>query len=123
MTGLYDALISGGCGTVGAFIILTMHRKIARREEAEGLALAALNEKRITGLEADMKKHGEMLAAVKTLAQSVENLSADIKEMIATNAAQSQALTNLSSYVTNLREDIGEVRRDLKEHLKEHTGK
>ena len=122
MTGLYDALVSGGCGALAAYIIVTLHRKMARREEAESLALASLNEKRISGLENDMKKHGEMLAAVKTLAQSVETLSTDIKEMIATNAAQSQALTNLSGFVANLREDIGEVRRDLKEHLKEkHT--
>ena len=119
MTGLYDALVSGGCGALAAYIIVTLHRKITRREETESLALASLNEKRISGLENDMKKHGEMLAAVKTLAQSVETLSSDIKEMIATNAAQSQALTNLSSFVSNLREDIGEVRRDLKEHLKE----
>ena len=122
MTGLYDALVSGGCGALAAYIIVTLHRKITRREETESLALASLNEKRISGLENDMKKHGEMLAAVKTLAQSVETLSTDIKEMIATNAAQSQALTNLSGFVANLREDIGEVRRDLKEHLKEkHT--
>ena len=119
MTGLYEALAGGGCGTLAAFIIVTLHRKITRREETESLTLASLNEKRISGLEDDMKKHGEMLAAVKTLAQSVETLSSDIKEMIATNAAQSQALTNLSSFVTNLREDIGEVRRDLKEHLRE----
>lgn len=122
MTGLYDALVSGGCGALAAYIIVTLHRKMARREEAESLALATLNEKRISGLENDMKKHGEILAAVKTLAQSAETLSTDIKEMIATNAAQSQALTNLSGFVANLREDIGEVRRDLKEHLKEkHT--
>lgn len=119
MTGLYDALVSGGCGALAAYIIVTLHRKITRREETESLALASLNEKRIAGLEDDMKKHGEMLAAVKTLAKSVETLSSDIKEMIATNAAQSQALTNLSSFVSNLREDIGEVRRDLKEHVKE----
>ena len=119
MTGIYDALVSGGCGVLGAFIILSVHRKITRKEEADGLALASLNEKRISGLETDMKKHGEMLAAVNALAKSVENLSTDIKEMIATNAAQSQALTNLSGFVANLREDIGEVRRDLKEHIKE----
>ena len=119
MTGLYDALVASGCGVLGSFLLVTLHRKMARREETESLALATLNEKRISGLEEDMKKHGEMLAAVKTLAKSVETLSSDIKEMIATNAAQSQALTNLSSFVTNLREDIGEVRRDLKEHLKE----
>ena len=119
MTGLYDALIASGCGVLGSFLLVTLHRKMTRREETERLALASLNEKRISGLENDMKKHGEMLAAVKTLAQSVETISADIKDMIATNAAQSQALTNLSSFVSNLREDIGEVRRDLKEHLKE----
>ena len=119
MTGLYDALVASGCGVLGSFLLVTLHRKQTRREETESLALASLNEKRISGLESDMKKHGEMLAAVKTLAQSVEILSSDIKEMIATNAAQSQALTNLSSFVVNLREDIGEVRRDLKEHLKE----
>ena len=119
MTGLYEALAGGGCGTLAAFIIVTLHRKMTRREEAESLALAALNEKRIDTLENDMKKHGEMLVAVNTMAVSVQDISKDIKEMIATNAAQSQALTNLSSYVTNLREDIGEVRRDLKEHLKE----
>ena len=119
MTGLYDALVASGCGVLGSFLLVTLHRKMARREETESLALATLNEKRISGLEEDMKKHGEMLAAVKTLAKSVETLSSDIKEMIATNAAQSQALTNLSSFVANLREDIGEVRRDLKEHLKE----
>lgn len=122
MTGLYDALVASGCGVLGSFLLVTLHRKQTRREETESLALASLNEKRISGLESDMKKHGEMLAAVKTLAQSVETLSSDIKEMIATNAAQSQALTNLSSFVSNLREDIGEVRRDLKEHVKEkHT--
>ena len=117
--GLYDALVSGGCGALAAYIIVTLHRKMARREEAESLALATLNEKRISGLENDMKKHGEMLVAVNTMAVSVQDISKDIKEMIATNAAQSQALTNLSSFVSNLREDIGEVRRDLKEHLKE----
>lgn len=116
---LFNALISGSCGTVTAVVVSAIYRKITRREEAEGIALAALNEKRITGLENDMKRHGEILSAVKTLAQSVETISADIKEMIATNAAQSQALTHLSGYVNNLREDIGEVRRDLKEHLKE----
>ena len=120
MTGLYDALVSGGCGGVAAFIIVSLHRKMSRREEAESLALAALNEKRISVLEGDMKRHGEMLAAVKALTESVEKLSADIKEMIGTNAAQSQALTNLSSYVANLREDIGEVRNDLKNHINEH---
>ena len=119
MTDLYQALVSGGCGTVAAAVIVTLHRKMTRREEAESLALAALNEKRIDGLERDMKRHGEMLSAVNTMALSVQDISRDIKEMIATNAAQSQALTNLSSFVTNLREDIGEVRRDLKEHLKE----
>ena len=122
MSALYDALISGGCGGTAAWVITALHKKIARREEAESKAFAAVTEKRISDLESASKAHGEMLAAVKTLAQSVESLSADIKEMIATNAAQSQALTNLSSYVTNLREDIGEVRRDLKEHMKEkHT--
>ena len=119
MSALYDILISGGCGGTAAWVITVLHRKIARREEAESKAFAAVTEKRIADLESASKAHGEMLAAVKTLAQSVESLSADIKEMIATNAAQSQALTNLSSYVANLREDIGEVRRDLKEHMKE----
>lgn len=119
MSALYDVLVSGGCGGTAAWIITALHRKITRREEAESKAFAAVTEKRISELESASKAHGEMLAAVKTLAQSVESLSADIKEMIATNAAQSQALTNLSSYVTNLREDIGEVRRDLKEHMKE----
>ena len=119
MTGIYDALTSGVCGAVASFLVVELHRKITRREEAESLALASLNEKRIDTLESDMKKHGEMLAAVKTLAQAVETISSDIKEMIATNAAQSQALTNLSTYVANLREDIGEVREDLKLHLRE----
>ena len=119
MSMLYDALISGGCGGTTAWIISVLHRKMTRREEAESKAFAAITEKRISELESASKTHGEMLAAVKTLAQSVETLSADIKEMIASNAAQSQAITNLSSYVTNLREDIGEVRQDLKEHLKE----
>lgn len=119
MQGLYDVLISGGCGGTAAWVITALHKKMSRREEAESKAFAAVTEKRIADLESASKTHGEMLAAVKTLAQSVESLSADIKEMIASNAAQSQAITNLSSYVTNLREDIGEVRKDLKEHLKE----
>ena len=119
MTGLYDALVASGCGVLGSFLIVTLHRKMTRREEAESNALATLNERRITNLENDMKRHGEMLVAVNTMAVSVQDISKDIKEMIATNAAQSQALTNLSSFVTNLREDIGEVRRDLKEHQKE----
>lgn len=119
MSVLLDALLSGGCGGTAAWIINAVHRKISRREEAESKAFAAVTEKRISDLESASKTHGEMLAAVKTLAMSVESLSADIKEMIASNAAQSQAITNLSGYVTNLREDIGEVRRDLKEHLKE----
>jgi len=115
---IYNALISGGCGGTVAYIVAALHKKVARREEMESLALAQINERRISTLEDDMKRHGEMLAAVKTLAVSVEKLSADIKEMIATNAAQSQALANLSSFVANLREDLGEVRRDLKEHIK-----
>ena len=119
MSALYDVLISGGCGGTVAWIITALHRKMVRREEAESKAFAAVTEKRIADLESASKTHGEMLAAVKTLARSVELLSIDIKEMIATNAAQSQAITNLGSSVTHLREDIGEVRRDLKEHLKE----
>ena len=115
---IYNALISGGCGGTVAYIVAALHKKVTRREEMESLALAQINERRISTLEDDMKRHGEMLAAVKTLAVSVEKLSADIKEMIATNAAQSQALANLSSFVANLREDLGEVRRDLKEHIK-----
>ena len=122
MSGLYDILISGGCGGTAAWIVTALHKKVARREEAESRAFATVTEKRIADLESASKAHGEMLAALKTLARSVELLSSDIKEMIATNAAQSQAITNLGSCVTHLREDIGEVRRDLKEHLKDkHT--
>ena len=123
MTGLYDALVSGGCGGVAAFIIVSLHRKMSRREEAESLALAALNEKRISVLEGDMKRHGEMLAAVKTLAASVEGLSTDIKQMIASDSAQSAAITNLSGFVANLREDIAEVRRDVNMILRQRGEK
>ena len=118
MDSLYDFLVSGGCGGTVAYFVSYLHRKVSRREEEEGKAYIALMEKRVSALEKSTKEHGEMLAAVKTLAASVEKLSADIKEMIATNAAQSQAITNLSNFVANLREDLGEVRRDLKEHIK-----
>ena len=119
---VYNALISAGCGGTMSYIVSALHKKVSRREEMESLALAQLNEKRISTLEEDMKKHGELLSVVKSMAASIETLSSDIKQMIAADAAQSQALTNLSGYVTNLREDIGEVRRDLKEHLKEKHG-
>ena len=119
MPAFYECLISGGCGAAAAWFISSLHKKSARREEVEGKSFAAVIEKRISDLEFSSKTHGAMLAAVKTLAQSVERLSVDIKEMTASNAAQNQAIINLSRYTADLREDIGEVRRDLKEHLRE----
>lgn len=114
---LYDALVSGGCGTVCAAIVNALYRKVTRREEMEGKAHFELQEKRMSALEKESRRHGELLAAVQSLAVSVETLSKDIKQMISTDAAQSQAITHLSGYVSNLREDIGELRKDLQQHI------
>jgi len=114
---LYNALVAGGCGTLTATVVNVLYRKITRREEMEGKAHFELQEHRLSTLENESRRHGELLAAVQSLAASVETLSKDIKQMISTDAAQSQAITNLSSYVGNLREDIGELRRDLQQHI------
>lgn len=58
-----------------------------------------------------------MLAAVNSLAKSVETLGRDIKQVLSTDAAQSQAITNLTNYIGNLREDLGELRKELQSHI------
>ena len=37
--------------------------------------------------------------------------------MLSTDAAQSQAITNLTNYIGNLREDMGDLRKDLQNHI------
>ena len=101
---------------LGGIAIAYFKRIMAERDKLAEARMASA-EAEIANLKKDSQRHGEMLAAVNSLAKSVETLGRDIKQVLSTDAAQSQAITNLTNYIGNLREDLGELRKELQSHI------
>ena len=117
---IYGAVGGGVTGVIAAILgglaIAYFKRIMAERDKLAEARMASA-EAEIANLKKDSQRHGEMLAAVNSLAKSVETLGRDIKQVLSTDAAQSQAITNLTNYIGNLREDLGELRKELQSHI------
>lgn len=109
VTGVIAAILGG--------IAIAYFKRIMAERDKLAEARMASAEAEIANLKKDSQRHGEMLAAVNSLAKSVETLGRDIKQVLSTDAAQSQAITNLTNYIGNLREDLGELRKELQSHI------
>ncbi len=117
---IYGAVGGGVTGlilTAGIGIFIWYFKRVMSERDKLSEARITSIKSDITNLQKDSKRHGEMLAAVNSLAKSVETLGKDIKQMLSTDAAQSQAITNLTNYIGNLREDMGDLRKDLQNHI------
>ena len=117
---IYGAVGGGVTGVIAAIlggIAITYFKRIMAERDKLAEARMASAEAEIANLKKDSQRHGEMLAAVNSLAKSVETLGRDIKQVLSTDAAQSQAITNLTNYIGNLREDLGELRKELQSHI------
>lgn len=117
---IYGAVGGGVTGVIAAIlggIAIAYFKRIMAERDKLAEARMASAEAEIANLKKDSQRHGEMLAAVNSLAKSVETLGKDIKQMLSTDAAQSQAITNLTNYIGNLREDMGDLRKDLQNHI------
>ena len=117
---IYGAVGGGVTGVIAAIlggIAITYFKRIMAERDKLAEARMASAEAEIANLKKDSQRHGEMLAAVNSLAKSVETLGRDIKQVLSTDAAQSQAITNLTNYLGNLREDLGELRKELQSHI------
>ena len=114
---IYGAVGGGVTGVIAAIlggIAIAYFKRIMAERDKLAEARMASAEAEIANLKKDSQRHGEMLAAVNSLAKSVER---DIKQVLSTDAAQSQAITNLTNYIGNLREDLGELRKELQSHI------
>ena len=117
---IYGAVGGGVTGVIAAIlggIAIAYFKRIMAERDKLAEARMASAEAEIANLKKDSQRHGEMLAAVNSLAKSVEPLGRDIKQVLSTDAAQSQAITNLTNYIGNLREDLGELRKELQSHI------
>lgn len=117
---IYGAVGGGVTGVIAAIlggIAIAYFKRIMTERDKLAEARMASAEAEIANLKKDSQRHGEMLAAVNSLAKSVETLGRDIKQVLSTDAAQSQAITNLTNYIGNLREDLGELRKELQSHI------
>ena len=117
---IYGAVGGGVTGVIAAIlggIAIAYFKRIMAERDKLAEARMASAEAEIANLKKDSQRHGEMLAAVNSLAKSVETLGRDIKQVLSTDAAQSQAITNLTNYIGNLREDLGELRKELQTHI------
>nr|DAJ80534.1 MAG TPA: toxin [Caudoviricetes sp.]DAY22042.1 MAG TPA: toxin [Caudoviricetes sp.] len=117
---IYGAVGGGVTGVIAAIlggIAIAYFKRIMAERDKLAEARMASAEAEIANLKKDSQRHGEMLAAVNSLAKSVETLGRDIKQVLSTDAAQSQAITNLTNYIGNLREDLGELRKELQSHI------
>lgn len=117
---IYGAVGGGVTGVIAAIlggIAIAYFKRIMAERDKLAEARMASAEGEIANLKKDSQRHGEMLAAVNSLAKSVETLGRDIKQVLSTDAAQSQAITNLTNYIGNLREDLGELRKELQSHI------
>lgn len=117
---IYGAVGGGVTGVIAAIlggIAIAYFKRIMAERDKLAEARMASAEAGIANLKKDSQRHGEMLAAVNSLAKSVETLGRDIKQVLSTDAAQSQAITNLTNYIGNLREDLGELRKELQSHI------
>lgn len=117
---IYGAVGGGVTGLIAAIlgcIAIAYFKRIMAERDKLAEARMASAEAEIANLKKDSQRHGEMLAAVNSLAKSVETLGRDIKQVLSTDAAQSQAITNLTNYIGNLREDLGELRKELQSHI------
>ena len=117
---IYGAVGGGVTGVIAAIlggIAIAYFKRIMAELDKLAEARMASAEAEIANLKKDSQRHGEMLAAVNSLAKSVETLGRDIKQVLSTDAAQSQAITNLTNYIGNLREDLGELRKELQSHI------
>ena len=117
---IYGAVGGGVTGVIAAIlggIAIAYFKRIMAERDKLAEARMASAEAEIANLKNDSQRHGEMLAAVNSLAKSVETLGRDIKQVLSTDAAQSQAITNLTNYIGNLREDLGELRKELQSHI------
>lgn len=117
---IYGAVGGGVTGVIAAIlggIAIAYFKRIMAERDKLAEARMASAEAEIANLKKDSQRHGEMLAAVNSLAKSVETLGRDIKQILSTDAAQSQAITNLTNYIGNLREDLGELRKELQSHI------
>lgn len=117
---IYGAVGGGVTGVIAAIlggIAIAYFKRIMAERDKLAEARMASAEAEIVNLKKDSQRHGEMLAAVNSLAKSVETLGRDIKQVLSTDAAQSQAITNLTNYIGNLREDLGELRKELQSHI------
>ena len=115
---IYGAVGGGVTGVIAAIlggIAIAYFKRIMAERDKLAEARMASAEAEIANLKKDSQRHGEMLAAVNSLAKSVETLG--IKQVLSTDAAQSQAITNLTNYIGNLREDLGELRKELQSHI------
>lgn len=109
--------VTGGIAAILGCIAIAYFKRIMAERDKLAEARMASAEAEIANLKKDSQRHGEMLAAVNSLAKSVETLGRDIKQVLSTDAAQSQAITNLTNYIGNLREDLGELRKELQSHI------
>ena len=117
---IYGAVGGGVTGVIAAIlggIAIAYFKRIMAERDKLAEARMASAEAEIANLKKDSQRHGEMLAAVNSLAKSVETLGRDIKQVLSTDAALSQAITNLTNYIGNLREDLGELRKELQSHI------
>ena len=117
---IYGAVGGGVTGVIAAIlggIAIAYFKRIMAERDKLAEARMASAEAEIANLKKDSQRHVEMLAAVNSLAKSVETLGRDIKQVLSTDAAQSQAITNLTNYIGNLREDLGELRKELQSHI------
>lgn len=117
---IYGAVGGGVTGVIAAIlggIAIAYFKRIMAERDKLAEARMASAEAEIANLKKDSQRHGEMLAAVNSLAKSVETLGRDIKQVLSTDAAQSQAITNLTNYIGDLREDLGELRKELQSHI------
>ena len=117
---IYGAVGGGVTGVIAAIlggIAIAYFKRIMAERDKLAEARMASAEAEIANLKKDSQRHGEMLAAVNSLAKFVETLGRDIKQVLSTDAAQSQAITNLTNYIGNLREDLGELRKELQSHI------
>ena len=117
---IYGAVGGGVTGVIAAIlggIAIAYFKRIMAERDKLAEARMASAEAEIANLKKDSQRHGEMLAAVNSLAKSVETLGRDLKQVLSTDAAQSQAITNLTNYIGNLREDLGELRKELQSHI------
>ena len=117
MNTLFEILISSGCSGIVALVICYIFARVNRRDEADLKQLAKLQESRLEKLENDRDSMLALTGSVQQMAANMKDLQQDFKKLLAETAAQGQAITNQMNYLTNLRDDQKDDRKNLERHI------